>query len=65
VWLEPSSATALESLAADRDVPLARLGETGGPRMVFGEELELAVVEAAAIHEDAIPRMFESGRLAG
>jgi phosphoribosylformylglycinamidine synthase subunit PurL len=65
VWLEPSAGPALESLAADRGVPLARLGETGGPRMVFGEEFELAVTEAASVYEDAIPRMFESGRLAG
>ena len=65
VWLEPSGAPALEALAAARDVPFARLGETGGPRMVFGEEFELAVAEAAAMYEDAIPRMFESGRLAG
>jgi phosphoribosylformylglycinamidine synthase len=65
VWLEPSAVADLESLALARDVPLARLGETGGPRMVFGEEFELAVAEAAVIYEDAIPRMFESGRLAG
>jgi hypothetical protein len=46
-------------------VPFARIGETGGPRMVFGEEFELRVAEAREIHEGVLPNLMELRRAAG
>ncbi len=65
VWIDPSRAADLESLAIERRMPFARLGETGGPRMVFGEELEVAVGEAREVYESAIPDLVELRRAAG
>ncbi|HYZ10284.1 MAG TPA: phosphoribosylformylglycinamidine synthase subunit PurL [Actinomycetota bacterium] len=65
VWLLRSSATDLETLAEARGVPIERIGESGGPRMVVGDEVDIAVTEAAAVYEDAIPRLLRSGRSAG
>ncbi|MGH2675496.1 MAG: hypothetical protein ACRDH1_08815, partial [Actinomycetota bacterium] len=62
---DPSRAADLESLAIERRMPFARLGETGGPRMVFGEELEVAVGEAREVYESAIPDLVELRRAAG
>jgi hypothetical protein len=39
-------------------VPFARIGETGGPRMVFDRIAEITVDEAAAVYEDAIPKLM-------
>ena len=60
VSAEPSRAGQLEDAASALGVPLARLGETGGPRIVFDGLFEMTVEEARAIHENAIPM-----RLAG
>ena len=49
-----------EHLAAVHGVPLVRLGETGGPRMVFDTPFELTVEEARDEYESAIPRLLES-----
>jgi len=51
-------ADALESMASRHHTPFARIGETGGPRMAFDDLFEVTVVEARAIHEDAIPRLL-------
>jgi phosphoribosylformylglycinamidine (FGAM) synthase-like enzyme len=58
VSVAPERAEALEALAAAHEVPFARLGETGGPRMVFDDLLETTVDEARAAHEDALPRLL-------
>jgi phosphoribosylformylglycinamidine (FGAM) synthase-like enzyme len=63
VWLDPSAASDLEALAGERGVPIERIGESGGPRMAFGDEVDVPVAEAAAVYEEAIPRMLR--RLAG
>ena len=55
VSADPAKGPDLEALAAAHEVPFARLGETGGPRMVFGEEFELTVEEARDVYESAIP----------
>ena len=51
---------ALENLARRHHVPFARLGETGGPRMVFDSLFETTVAEARAAYEDAIPSLLAS-----
>jgi len=58
VSVVPSNAGSLETLAAARGVPFGRIGETGGPRMVFGDLFEVTVAEARAAYEDAIPRLL-------
>ncbi|HEX6331259.1 MAG TPA: phosphoribosylformylglycinamidine synthase subunit PurL [Actinomycetota bacterium] len=56
VW--PSRAGELEDLAAAHRVPFARLGETGGPRMVIDHVADLTVEEAAAVYEAALPKLL-------
>jgi phosphoribosylformylglycinamidine synthase II len=58
VAVAPERARRFEDLAGALHVPLARLGETGGPRMVFDNLFELTVAEARAMHEGAIPRLL-------
>jgi phosphoribosylformylglycinamidine synthase subunit PurL len=58
VGVSPERAVAFEELAWSFLVPFARLGETGGPRMVFDSLFELTVAEARAVHEDAIPALL-------
>jgi phosphoribosylformylglycinamidine synthase subunit PurL len=65
VSVAPSNTAALEALAAERRVPFSRLGETGGPRMLFGEAFELTVAEAREVYEAAVPKLFSVGGSAG
>jgi len=58
----PERAEALEALAASHGVPFARVGETGGPRMVFDTLFETTVEEAHELYEGAIPRLVDSDR---
>ena len=54
----PERATELEDLAGTLGVPIARLGETGGPRLVVDGVLDLALDEATASYEEAIPKLL-------
>jgi phosphoribosylformylglycinamidine synthase subunit PurL len=65
VSVAPEKVAAFEVLAADREVPFARLGETGGPRMVFAESFELTVSEARDVYESALPTLVSNRREAG
>src|SRR4051812_9966838 len=58
VGVPPERAAKFEDMAGALHVPFARLGETGGPRMVFDNLFELTVAEARAVHEEAIPRLL-------
>jgi phosphoribosylformylglycinamidine synthase len=58
VSVDPERAAELEDLAGTLSVPLARLGETGGPRIVVDGVLDLALAEAAAAYEEAIPKLL-------
>jgi phosphoribosylformylglycinamidine synthase len=58
VSVAPEDAAALEALAADRGVPFARIGETGGPRMVFDTLFEVELAEAIDRYEGTIPRLL-------
>jgi phosphoribosylformylglycinamidine synthase II len=53
-----AKAASFEALAADHEVPFARLGETGGPRMVFGDLFEVTVAECREVHEATIPGLM-------
>jgi phosphoribosylformylglycinamidine synthase subunit PurL len=65
VSVEPPRTSAFEALAAEREVPFVRMGETGGPRMVFGDTFELPVAQARQVYESAIPNLMSMGRKAG
>jgi phosphoribosylformylglycinamidine synthase len=62
VSVAPQNAEALEDLAREHRVPFARLGETGGPRMVFDTLFEATVAEARDVYEGAIPRLLDAGQ---
>jgi phosphoribosylformylglycinamidine synthase subunit PurL len=61
VSVAPERAEGLEDLATDRRVPFTRIGETGGPRMVFDTLFEVTVDDARAVYEGAIPGLLEPG----
>jgi phosphoribosylformylglycinamidine synthase subunit PurL len=65
VSVEPAKTSAFEALAAERQVPFSRLGETGGPRMLFGEAFELTVADAREVYEAALPRLISGEWSAG
>ncbi len=58
VTVPEDRASKLEELAAALRVPFSRLGETGGPRMVVDDAVDLVVEEAAAAYEDALPKLL-------
>ncbi|MGQ0668996.1 MAG: phosphoribosylformylglycinamidine synthase subunit PurL [Actinomycetota bacterium] len=58
VSVAPEKAEAFESLAGRHEVPFTRIGETGGPRLVFDSLFETTVEEARAAYEDAIPKLL-------
>ncbi|HET6712765.1 MAG TPA: phosphoribosylformylglycinamidine synthase subunit PurL [Actinomycetota bacterium] len=58
VGVAPEHEQAFAELARTHGVPAARLGETGGPRVVFGGIFETTVAELTDIHETAIPRLL-------
>jgi phosphoribosylformylglycinamidine synthase len=58
VSVRPVRAARLEELADTFQVPFARLGETGGPRMVFDRIFETAVDEVTAAYEEALPALL-------
>jgi phosphoribosylformylglycinamidine synthase len=61
VSVEPERVAELEDLAGALRVPFARIGETGGPRMVVDGVADVTVDEAAAAYEDAIPKLLAGG----
>jgi phosphoribosylformylglycinamidine synthase II len=58
VSVAPECEERLTALAAEHGVPLARLGETGGPRVVFDGLFETTVDELRETYESAIPRLM-------
>jgi phosphoribosylformylglycinamidine (FGAM) synthase-like enzyme len=65
VSVDPARAAALEDLALAHHVPFARLGETGGPRMLFDDLFEVSVAQARDVYESAIPNLMHLRREAG
>jgi phosphoribosylformylglycinamidine synthase II len=58
VAVAPERVDALTDLAAARGVPFARIGETGGPRVVFDGLFETTVDDLRFVYESAIPRLL-------
>ncbi len=65
VSVSPEKVEAFEALAGEHRAPFSRLGETGGPRMVFDDLFESTVADAREVYEDAIPRFLSARREAG
>jgi phosphoribosylformylglycinamidine synthase II len=59
VSVAPERAGTLTELAARFGVPCANLGETGGPRVVFGGLFETTVEELGDVYEGAIPTLLD------
>ena len=59
VSLGPEHEDRLAELASAHGVPLSRLGETGGPRVVFDGMFETTVEELREVFETAIPRLMQ------
>jgi phosphoribosylformylglycinamidine synthase len=58
ISVAPARAGELEELASALHVPWARVGETGGPRIVFDGVADVTVEEAAAAYEEAFPKLL-------
>ena len=58
VSVAPEHEDRLAELAAELRVPIARIGETGGPRVVFDGLFETTVDELREAYETAIPRLL-------
>jgi phosphoribosylformylglycinamidine synthase subunit PurL len=59
VGVAPEHEQMLSELADSHGVPAQRLGETGGPRVVFDGMFETTLAELREVHETAIPRLME------
>ncbi len=59
VTVGPEHEDRLIALASAHGVPITRLGETGGPRVVFDGMFETTVEELREIFETAIPRLMQ------
>jgi phosphoribosylformylglycinamidine synthase len=58
VSVAPEREDAFVSLATEHAVPFMRIGETGGPRVVFDGMVETTVERLRAAYEGAIPRLM-------
>jgi phosphoribosylformylglycinamidine synthase len=58
VSMDPADEEAIVRLAAQHGVPVARLGETGGPRAMIEGLLDIPVDELREAWETAIPRLL-------
>ena len=58
VGVDPGRAERLEELAVALGVAFARIGETGGPRVVIDRVLDTSVEELTATYEGALPALL-------
>jgi phosphoribosylformylglycinamidine synthase subunit PurL len=58
VSVEAGRTDRLEELAAVLAVPFARIGETGGPRVVIDHILDTTVDRLTAVYEGALPALL-------
>jgi phosphoribosylformylglycinamidine synthase len=55
----------VENLAASHQVPIIRLGLTGGTRLDFAGLFDVPLSDAVVVYEGAIPTLMSGARLAG
>jgi phosphoribosylformylglycinamidine synthase subunit PurL len=65
VTARPGGEGDLEQLAAVHQVPITRLGLTGGPRLELAGLFDVPLSDAVVVYEGAIPRLMSAQRLAG
>jgi len=65
VTARPGQEGTLEDLASFHQVPLNRLGLTGGSRLRFEHAFEVGLSDAVVVFEGAIPTLMSGQRLAG
>jgi phosphoribosylformylglycinamidine synthase II len=65
VTARPGREIDVEQLAGVQQVPIARLGLTGGSKLDFADLFEVSLSDAVVVYEGAIPRLMSAGRLAG
>ena len=58
VSVAPLDEDAFRALAVAHEVPIARIGETGGPRAVIDATIDVPVTELTEVWETAIPRLL-------
>jgi phosphoribosylformylglycinamidine synthase subunit PurL len=65
VTSRPGREADVEQVAAVNQVPVTRLGLTGGSRLEFAGLFEIALSDAVVVYEGAIPRLMAEQHLAG
>jgi phosphoribosylformylglycinamidine synthase len=65
VSARPGRETALEAMAAFHQVPIQRIGVTGGSTLHFANVLDVPLSDALVVYEGAIPRLMSAIRAAG
>jgi phosphoribosylformylglycinamidine synthase II len=61
----PGREADVEQMASVHQVPIDRLGLTGGSRLDFADLFDVALSDALVVFEGAIPRLMSAARLAG
>ena len=65
VSARPGREATVESMAGFHQVPIARLGVTGGSRLAFSGLFEADLADVIGVYEGAIPGLMAQHRLAG
>jgi phosphoribosylformylglycinamidine synthase len=65
VTARPGRENDVEQLAAVQQVPIRRIGLTGGSTLEFADLFHVPLSEAVVVYEGAIPRLMSAARLAG
>jgi phosphoribosylformylglycinamidine synthase subunit PurL len=65
VTARPGREGDVEQLAAVHQVPISRLGLTGGSRLELAGLFDVALSDAVVVYEGALPRLMSAQRLAG
>jgi phosphoribosylformylglycinamidine (FGAM) synthase-like enzyme len=65
VTVRPGLEGTLEEVASSHQVPLTRLGLTGGSRLRFESAFEVELSDVVVVYEGALPTLMSGQRLAG
>jgi phosphoribosylformylglycinamidine synthase subunit PurL len=65
VTARPGKEGDVEQLAAVHQIPITRLGLTGGSRLEFAALFDVPLSDAVVVYEGALPRLMAAQRLAG
>jgi len=65
VTARPGREGDVEQLAGVHQIPITRLGLTGGSRQDFADLFDVALSDAVVVYEGALPRLMSAHRVAG